>query len=82
MIDQGNGVEIMYPNMYKGFSLKDEDLTKYDTPLVGNEVKQERRKHTPWEIWESCLDSRVGAWPSKSYEKIKIEAYYVKEIKK
>ena len=36
MIDQGNGVEIMYPNMYKGFSLKDEDLTKYDTPLVGN----------------------------------------------
>lgn len=34
MIDQGSGVEIMYPDLYKGLGLKDENLTKYDTPLV------------------------------------------------
>ena len=35
MIDQGSRAEIMYPDLYKGLGLKDEDLTKYDTPLVG-----------------------------------------------
>ena len=25
----------MYPNLYKGLGLKQENLTKYDTPLVG-----------------------------------------------
>lgn len=35
MIDQGSRVEIMYPDLYKGLGLKSEDLTKYDTPLVG-----------------------------------------------
>ncbi|XP_075658951.1 uncharacterized protein LOC142628797 [Castanea sativa] len=34
-IDQGNGVEIMYPNLYRGLGLKDENLTKNDTLLVG-----------------------------------------------
>ena len=25
----------MYPDMFKGFGLKNEDLSKYDKPLVG-----------------------------------------------
>ena len=35
MIDQGSTAEIMYPDLYKGLRLKPEDLSKYDTPLVG-----------------------------------------------
>lgn len=35
MIDQGSEAKILYPNPSKGMSLKDEDLTKYDTPLMG-----------------------------------------------
>lgn len=35
LVDQGNGVEMMYPNLYKGLGLKTENLSKYDTPLVG-----------------------------------------------
>ena len=35
MIDQGNGVDMMYPDLFKGLGLKNEDLSKYDTPLVG-----------------------------------------------
>ena len=35
MLDQGSGAEIMYPNLYKRLGLKLEDLSKYDTPLVG-----------------------------------------------
>ena len=35
MVDQGSGAEIMYPNLYKRLGLKLEDLSKYDTPLVG-----------------------------------------------
>ena len=34
MINQGSRAEIMYPDLYKGLDLRDEDLTKYDTPLV------------------------------------------------
>ena len=34
MVDQGSGVEIMYPDLYKGLNLKPEDLTAYDSPLV------------------------------------------------
>ena len=34
MIDQGNGAEIMYPDLYEGLGLTPEDLTKYDSPLV------------------------------------------------
>ena len=33
-VDQGSGVEIMYPDLYKGLNLKPEDLTAYDSPLV------------------------------------------------
>ena len=35
MIDQGSGAKIMYPDLYKGLGLKPEDLSKYDTSLVG-----------------------------------------------
>ena len=35
LIDQGNGAKVMYPNLFKGLGLKNEDLSKYNTPLVG-----------------------------------------------
>ena len=35
LIDQRSGAEVMYPNLFKGLSLKNEDLSKYDTPLMG-----------------------------------------------
>ena len=31
LIDQGNGAEIMYPDLYKGLNLKPKDLSKYDS---------------------------------------------------
>ena len=37
MVDQGSAAEIMYPNFYKGLSLKAEDLTPYSSPLVSFE---------------------------------------------
>ena len=39
MVDQGNEAEIMYPDLYKGLKLKPEDLTSYDSPLVGFDGK-------------------------------------------
>ena len=39
MIDQGNGAEIMYPDLYQGLGLKLEDLSQYDTPLMGFDGK-------------------------------------------
>ena len=35
LVDQGSGVEVMYPDLFNGLDLKNEDLSKYDTPLVG-----------------------------------------------
>ena len=35
LVDQGSGAEIMYPYLYKGLNLKPEDLSKYNSPLVG-----------------------------------------------
>ena len=35
LVDQGRGVEVMYPDLFNGLDLKNEDLSKYDTPLVG-----------------------------------------------
>jgi len=35
LVDQGSGVEMMYPYLYKGLNLRLEDLEKYDLPLVG-----------------------------------------------
>ena len=39
LVDQGNGVEIMYPNLYNKLNLKHEDLISYDSPLVGFDGK-------------------------------------------
>ena len=39
MVDQGSAVEIMYPDLYKGLSLRAEDLTPYSSPLVSCEGK-------------------------------------------
>ena len=39
MVDQGNGVEIMYPDLYRGLNLKPENLTAYDSPLVSFDGK-------------------------------------------
>ncbi|XP_075640451.1 uncharacterized protein LOC142612219 [Castanea sativa] len=35
MIDQGSGADVMYPDLYRGLRLKKEDMSKYDTPLMG-----------------------------------------------
>ena len=39
MVDQGSAAEIMYPDLYKGLSLRAEDLTPYSSPLVNFEGK-------------------------------------------
>lgn len=39
MIDQGNGVKIMYPDLFRGLGLKPKDFSKYDIPLVGFDGK-------------------------------------------
>ena len=39
MVDQGSGVEIMYPNLYKGLNLRPEDLRTYDSPLMSFDGK-------------------------------------------
>ena len=39
MVDQRNGTEIMYPNLYKGLGLNSEDLSGYDTLLLGFDGK-------------------------------------------
>ena len=38
-VDQGNAVEIMYLDLYKGLNLRSKDLTAYDSPLVSFEGK-------------------------------------------
>ena len=39
MVDQGSAAEIMYHDLYKGRSLRFEDLTPYSSPLVTFEGK-------------------------------------------
>ena len=39
MVDQGNCVEVIYPDLYRGLNLKPEDLTAYDSPLVSFDGK-------------------------------------------
>ena len=39
MVDQGNGAEIMYPDLYNRLGLKPEDLTPYDSPMVSFDRK-------------------------------------------
>ena len=50
MVDQGSGVEIMYPDLIRGLNLKLKDLTAYDSPLVsfdGNVVILEGQIRLP-----------------------------------
>ena len=39
MVDQGSAAEIMYPDLFKGLSLRAEDLMPYNFPLVSFEGK-------------------------------------------
>lgn len=39
MIDQGSKVEIMYPDLYRGIGLTPNDLSTYDSSLVGFDGK-------------------------------------------
>ena len=39
LVDQGNAVEVMCPDLYRGLNLKPKDLTAYDSPLVSFEGK-------------------------------------------
>ena len=39
MVDQGNAVEIMYPDLYKGLNLRPKNLTAYNSPLVSFDRK-------------------------------------------
>ena len=39
MVDDGNGAEVMYPNLYKGLGLKPEDLMPYNSPLTSFDGK-------------------------------------------
>ena len=39
LVDQGSGVEIMYPDLYKGLNLKLEVLIAYDSPLISFDGK-------------------------------------------
>ena len=34
LVDQGSGIEITYPDLFKGLNLRPEDLITYDSPLV------------------------------------------------
>ena len=35
LVDQGSGAEIMYLDLFKGLKLRLEDLTCYNSPLIG-----------------------------------------------
>ena len=35
LVDQGSSAEVMYPDLFRGLGLKNQGLSKYDTPLVG-----------------------------------------------
>ena len=39
MVNQGSAIEIKYPDLYKGLSLRAKDLTPYSSPLVRFEGK-------------------------------------------
>ena len=39
LVDQGSDAKIMYPDLFKGLKLRSEDLTSYDSPLIGFDRK-------------------------------------------
>ncbi|XP_075655171.1 uncharacterized protein LOC142625385 [Castanea sativa] len=40
LVDDGSGAEIMYPDLFNGLKLKEEELEKYNHPLVGFDGNQ------------------------------------------
>ena len=39
LVDQGSSVKVMYPSLFKGLKLRFEDLTCYDSHLIGFDGK-------------------------------------------
>ena len=39
LVDQGSGIKIIYPDLFKGLKLRSEDLTYYDSTLIGFDGK-------------------------------------------
>ena len=39
LVDQGSGTEIIYSDLFRGLKLRPEDLTYYDSPLIGLDGK-------------------------------------------
>ena len=39
MVDDGSGVEIMYPDLFKGLKLRPEDLSPYSSPSMSFDGK-------------------------------------------
>ena len=39
LVDRGSSIKIMYPNLFKGLKLRFEDLTYYDSHLIGFDKK-------------------------------------------
>ena len=35
LVDQGSEAKVIYPDLFRGLGLKNEYLSKYDTPFVG-----------------------------------------------
>ena len=51
LVDQGNAVEIMYPDLYKGLNLKFENLTAYESPLIREILSfQKARSSYPYKL--------------------------------
>ena len=59
MVDQGNAAEIMYLDLYKGLSLKAEDLMPYSSPLVsfeGNVIIPKGQIRLPVQIGSETVE--------------------------
>ena len=51
LVDQGNAIEIMYPDLYKGLNLKFENLTAYESPLIRKILSfQKARSSYPYKL--------------------------------
>ena len=43
LVDQGSSAKVIYPDLFKGLKLRSEDLTQYDSPLIGFDGKVDRK---------------------------------------
>ncbi|XP_075654911.1 uncharacterized protein LOC142625089 [Castanea sativa] len=76
LVDQGSGAKVMYPDLFRGLGLKKEDLSKYDTPLLGFDSRMvilEGQIFLPMNMEgkEKAVDSCDGAVPSTLHVKVK-----------